>query len=374
MAPVTPRLVMLGPAPGTRDSVASVVEAYRAHGLFKRWPIDYIAAYGDGGARTQVSLLTRLLARFGPLLARERSLVVHLHVSTEGGLGRTLALVAMMRAVQCPYIVHLHGAAAKRAHDNGGRPARLAIRAMLEQAAYVFVSCESMRAWARGVTRDANVTCMPDPVVPFEPQEDARQPNLVLFLGELDAAKGIFDLLEAVAALRPAVPDVRLLCASAGERGAVVRYAERLGIGDAVKFTGWLGPSGKRALLEAATVLALPSYEEALPMSVLEAMAAGVPVVVSPVGGMPEVVANGVSGLYAAPGDVATLQRQLRKLLLDRGLGARIGAAARESIRLRCAPERAIARLGAVYAALGLNTLGEAAEPLHAPRSPTAAL
>jgi glycosyltransferase involved in cell wall biosynthesis len=141
-----------------------------------------------------------------------------------------------------------------------------------------------------------------------------------------------------------------------------------------VKFTGWVGPSGKRALLEAATVLALPSYDEALPMSVLEAMAAGLPVVVSPVGGVPEVIADGVSGLFAAPGDIATLHRQLRKLLLDPRLSARIGAAARESIRLRCAPERAIARLGAVYATLGLHALGEAPEQLHGARTPKAAL
>jgi glycosyltransferase involved in cell wall biosynthesis len=167
---------------------------------------------------------------------------------------------------------------------------------------------------------------------------------------------------------------VRLLCAGEGDRGAVARYAERLGIADAVKFTGWVGPSGKRALLEAATVLALPSYEEALPMSVLEAMAAGLPVVVSPVGGMPEIVADGVAGLFAAPGDVTTLHRQLKKLLLDRSLAARMGAAARESVRLRCAPGRVLAALGGVYAALGLQATDEGPAPLHEPRSPRAVL
>src|SRR4030095_16460352 len=127
--------------------------------------------------------------------------------------------------------------------------------------------------------------------------------------------------LEAVSALRPSVPDVRLLCAGEGDRAAVARYAERLGIADAVKCTGWIGPSRKRALLENAAGFALPSYDEAPPMSLLEAMAAGVPAVVSPVGGVPEVVVDGVSGLFVAPGDVATLQRLLRKLLLDRKLG-----------------------------------------------------
>jgi glycosyltransferase involved in cell wall biosynthesis len=231
-----------------------------------------------------------------------------------------------------------------------------------------------MRSWALGVTRNVDVACVPHPITPLEVAPDARQRNLILFLGRLDPAKGVLDLLQALAELRPAVPDVRLLCAGEGDRSAVARYAERLGVGDVVKFTGWVGPSGKRALLEAATVLALPSYEETLPMSVLEAMAAGVPVVVSPVGGMPEIVADGVSGLFAAPGDVATLQRQLRKLLADRTLAARMGAAARQSIQLRCAPERALARLAAVYAELGLQALFDAPGPMRDPRSPHAAL
>src|SRR5205814_3990716 len=127
--------------------------------------------------------------------------------------------------------------------------------------------------------------------------------NLILFLGKLAPSKGIFDLLEAVAALRPDAADVRLVCAGDGDRIAVARYAERLGIADAVKFTGWVGPSGKRALLENAAVFALPSYDETLPMSVLEAMSAGVPVVASPVGGISEVVVDGVSGFLVAPGD-----------------------------------------------------------------------
>jgi glycosyltransferase involved in cell wall biosynthesis len=162
------------------------------------------------------------------------------------------------------------------------------------------------------------------------------------------------------------VPDVRLVCAGEGERAALIRYAERLGIADAVHFTGWVGPSSKRALLESAAVFALPSYEEALPTSLLEAMAAGVPAVVSPVGGMPEFVTEGVTGFLVAPGDVATLQRLLQKLLLDRTLGARMAAAARESVRLRCAPERVLARLEALYATLGLQAFGDTRPPLAA--------
>jgi glycosyltransferase involved in cell wall biosynthesis len=76
------------------------------------------------------------------------------------------------------------------------------------------------------------------------------------------------------------------------------------------------------------------------------------------------VIVDGLSGFLVAPGDSASLARVLKTLLLDRSLGARIGAAARESVRLRYAPERALPKLEEIYTALGLQCL--AAEPAPA--------
>jgi glycosyltransferase involved in cell wall biosynthesis len=341
------RLVMLGAAPETRGSIAAVVESYRAHGLFKRWPIEYLATHGDGGAARNAALALDALRRFALLLARHGRMPVHLHLSARGSLGRDAACLAAL-AARCPLLVQLHGGGFERSHGSA------LARRLLDNAAGVLIPSESLRAWVRSVARHAHVVCVPNPVTSDVPAQPSR-PNLVLFLGRLEPAKGVFDLLEALAAVRGAVPDVRLVCAGDGDRVGVARYAERLGIADAVKFTGWVGPSGKRALFEAAAVFALPSYDEALPVSLLEAMAAGVPVVASAVGGIPEVVADGVSGCLVAPGDKASLERALRRLLTDGELAARIGAAARETARLRFAPERALPQLEEIYATLGLQ-------------------
>jgi glycosyltransferase involved in cell wall biosynthesis len=349
---------MLGAAPETRGSVAAVVEACRDQGLFRRWPVDYLPLYGDGGPARNAALVAGALKRFALLVARNGRVLVHLHLSARGSLLRDGAFAALAAAARCPVIVQLHGGGFERAH---GAP----MRQILEGATCVIAPSESLRAWVRSCARNANAVCLPVPVpTPAPGPELAARPNVILFLGRLAPAKGIYDLLEAVAGIARAVPDLRLVCAGHGERVAVARYAERLGIADAVKFTGWVGPSGKRALLETAAVLALPSYAEGMPVSVLEAMSAGVPVVASAVGGVPEALVDGVSGCLVAPGDKASLGRHLRRLLEDRALGARLGAAARESARLRFAPERAVPRLEEVYARLGL------AAPLDAPKTP----
>jgi len=343
---------MLGAAPETRSGIAAVIDAYRAGGLFKRWPIELLPTHGDGGPALSVALGLRAVKDFGVLLARHRRLVVHVHTRARR-LSADAVFVCAALAARCPVLLHLHGGGFERlAHTPP-------LRWLLESVACVATPSESLRAWVRGVARNAHAVCVPSPVTIAEAPGPAERANIVLFLGRLEAGKGIFELLEALARLRPAVPDVRLVCAGQGERIAVARYAERLGVADAVRFTGQVGPSGKRALLEAAAVFALPSHDEAMPVSLLEAMSAGVPCIASPVGGIPEALVDGVSGYLVAPGDAATLERLLRRLLLDRALAARIGAAGRESARLRFAPERALPRLEELYARLGLSAFGE---------------
>jgi len=349
---------MLGPEPQAHGDIASVLECYREHGLFRRWSIDYLATHGHGGAWRDAARALSALRQFIALAARERDLVVHVHAAGDRGFWREALFAALALVARGALILHLHGGSFERLGDRAGPLGRRVIRFLLERAACIVVPCESLGAWVGTLTPMAQVVHVPYPAVRAEVPQEGRRPNLVLYLSRLDAANGVLDVLEAVAGLREAVPDVRLVCAGEGERTALIGHAERLGIADAVHFTGWVGPSSKRALLETAAVFALPSYDDGLPMNLLEAMAAGVPAIVSPVGGAPEVVADGVTGFLAAPGDVATLQRLLRRLLLDRALGARIGAAGRESVLLRCAPERVLARLETLYAALGLHAFG----------------
>jgi len=313
-------IAMLGVAPETRGSIAAVVESYRANGLFKRWPIQYIATRGDGTLVQRSVLLAKAGRDFGSMLAQHRRMAVHVHAAAGAGFWREAAFMGAALAAGCPLVVQLHG--------NGFDAS---IRWFLERAAAVCVPCEASRTWVKSVARNVDVVLAPPPVAVAVPELPAK-PNLVLFLGRLEAKKGIYDLLDAVAGLRAAVPDVRLVCAGDGDRIGVARYAERLGIADAVKFTGWVGPSGKRALLEHAAAFALPSYDEALPVSLLEAMSAGVPCVASNVGGNRAIIEDGVTGLLCAPDDGTALAEALARVLADAPLARALAERARTCV------------------------------------------
>lgn len=350
------RIVMLGTAPETRGGIAAVLGAWRAEGLFERWPIEYVVTHCDGGGGRKLLAAARGLRAFLALLAAHRRVLVHVHCASHASFWRKAAFMAIALAARCPVVFHLHGGGFARFYESECGPlGRRIVRFFLERAACVVAVSERWHAWLAQVTPNPNVVCIQNPVRPWPTQAPRGRRNVVLFLGRIEAAKGIHELLEAVAGLRESVPDVELVCAGAGDIEGAARRAERLGIEDAVRFPGWLGAPQKWAWLKRAGVFVLPSHAEGLPMSLLEAMAAGLPVVASAVGGIPDVVTHGVNGLLMAPGDAAELERALRRLLRDPKLAAGLGAAGRETIRARYSPERVLAQLEGLYAGFGVD-------------------
>jgi len=152
---------MLGAAPETRGSIGSLVAAWREHGLFRRWPIEYIATHADATPGQNARVLGAGLRRFAALLAAEGRVAVHAHASARAGFWREGAFLALAAAARSPVVLQLHGGGFQRFYDEASTPVRAALRLALEHAACVIVPCEPVRAWTRSITRDADVVCLP---------------------------------------------------------------------------------------------------------------------------------------------------------------------------------------------------------------------
>jgi glycosyltransferase involved in cell wall biosynthesis len=181
---------------------------------------------------------------------------------------------------------------------------------------------------------------------------------LVLTPARLDAQKGHRTLFEAIAQ----VPDAVFVLAGEGpEREPLEALAAQLGIGERVRFLG--RREDVPHLLAACDVFALPSLYEGSSLAVLEAMAAGAPVVSSAIGGTDELVEDGSSGLLVPPGDSAALAAALRRMLGDPELRKELAARARERVERDLTRERMAARVTGVYREL-LGGVPEGAEAL----------
>ena len=177
----------------------------------------------------------------------------------------------------------------------------------------------------------------------------APVPGRVLMLGRLAPPKRQDLLLHAAAAVRGDVPGLEVHLAGEGPlRHELERLAGDLGVVGAVRFLG--SRSDVAALLAEAACVVLASDYEGSPLALAEAMAAGAPVVVSAVGGMPELVDDGASGLVVAPGSSEALAAALRTLLSDPELAERLGESARRRARERLSREAMAAALLPAYA------------------------
>ena len=177
----------------------------------------------------------------------------------------------------------------------------------------------------------------------------------ILFVASLHRStsyKGLSDLLMAVADLRRRGRPVHLDVAGDGDDQA--RYADEartLGVAEAVRFRGRLADTDLVRAYHEATLVALPTYYDSFPTVLVEAMACARPVVSTPVGGIPTLIEDGVTGLLGRPGDVPGLVDRLDRVLTDRELAERLAWAGREKVAEELSWEHQAARTIEVYAA-----------------------
>ena len=182
----------------------------------------------------------------------------------------------------------------------------------------------------------------------FAPRTAARPVTTVLTVANLRKEKAHEVLLGAAARLAPRHPQLKFLIAGDGPRYAELRaLAQRLDVEHQVRFLGHT--EDVPSLLAQADVFVLPSRSEAFPNAVLEAMATGLPIVASGVGGILELVEDGVTGLLVPPGEAPMLADRLCRLMNDPALASRLGHAARAEALARYSFDRMVAAFETLY-------------------------
>ena len=181
------------------------------------------------------------------------------------------------------------------------------------------------------------------------PERESGDGVRLLFVGRLAAVKGLRVLLEAFAQARAKRPGLTLtLVGDGGDRPHLEALAAPMG--GAVTFLGYRSQDGVAAALSAADALVLPSFAEGLPVVLMEALAAGRPVIATRVAGVGELVEDGVSGLLVHAGDADGLAEAIGRLADDRDLRARLGRAGRTVVEAEFDADREAARIARLFA------------------------
>ena len=185
----------------------------------------------------------------------------------------------------------------------------------------------------------------------FAPRfHEGRGKNL-LYVGRLAAAKGLPILFDAIARLAPTSPEpLALTIVGDGvDRSALEQMSQELGIADNLEFVGYKSQSEVRSLLMKADIFVLPSFAEGVPVSLMEAMAAGLPVVSTRIAGISELVEDGHSGYLVPPGDVQQLADKIEKLYLHPDLRQSFGQKGRKFVQKNFDISSESARLSKIF-------------------------
>jgi len=191
----------------------------------------------------------------------------------------------------------------------------------------------------------------PAAVDAFARQHRRGDGPLILFAGRLSAEKGTRDLIDAMPEILASLPDAVAVVAGAGsERPTLEQRTEELGLADNVRFVGWLDRTALAAALAAADMLVVPSHREGQGLVALEAMVAGTPVIAARVGGLPEAVKDGETGLLIPPASPPALAEAVVRLARDTNLSERLTQAASNRVREAYSNTAAAEAFAALYA------------------------
>lgn len=329
-------VLFVGPDADARGGIATVIANYKRTAFWTEFKCQHFPTCIDHESRaSRIKYVIRQMCAFILVMLRNKPAIVGVHTASMMSFYRKCYYLSMLRLCGCRYVLHVHPAFFLTFYEQGGIVRRWLVRMAFRGSIKVlFLSAESMRAFEQlipGVEMDVisnpvDVESYPDPK-----QRDISGNFQVLFLGWIVKEKGVYDILEAIPEVIESMPKARFVFAGHKEVEILREAIRQRKMTEYASVLGWIGGDEKRELLSASRLLLLPSYTEGIPNVILEAMAAGLPVITTPVGGIPEVFTEGVNGYFVRPGHPEDIAKRIVALLRDDSECARISALTRQT-------------------------------------------
>lgn len=282
-----------------KGGIAQVMYTY-SQSVFSRFQC--ITNSGRGGRLKQLShAIYALICVFFKLMTDKRIKIVHIHTASYVSFQRSSYFVRLAKLMKRKVVLHVHGGGFKEYYQTNP----LWIRNILEKTDAIIALTEDWKTFFTNQVGVKHVYVVPNIIEQPQQREIDKPKNVVqlLFLGSIVEQKGIFDLLDVLHEHKETlVGKIHLHVGGNHEVERLQRYIYDFQLENLVTYEGWVSGEKKITLLNMMDAFILPSYVEGLPISILESLSYGKPVITTPVGGIPEVV-NENNGFLFAPGD-----------------------------------------------------------------------
>jgi glycosyltransferase involved in cell wall biosynthesis len=358
-----PVVLLLGPHRAAVSGVSTHLNLLMDSTLADEYDIVHFQVGSEGRDEGAIGKVLRLLVSpffLAASIVFRHVAIVHVNTSlNRKAYWRDLAYLFVSKALGARVVYQVHGGELPRKFFANrplltrflrwtlGVPDVVVVLAQIELRAYrEFVPRQDVVALPNGID------CRPFSAVPTV-RSDPAHPLQIVYVGRIAREKGLYETLQGMRLAHELGVDARLVIGGSGEEEPRLRrYAQALGIAPRVVFVGPVFGNDKVKLLSGADVMVLPSYSEGLPYALLESMAAGVPVIATPVGAIPDVVSHDIHGFLVPPRDGKAIAEAIAILSGDREKLSWMSRACRRRVRAAFSIDRLAQEFSFHYARL----------------------
>lgn len=305
-----------------KGGIASVISGYYGSKLEKDYRMIYVESYKDGSKFTKLIKGICSYFHFIKVLLVDHPDIIHIHSSFGASFYRKIPFIYMASWTQKPIINHIHGADFSAFYLDATERKRNFIKKIYNKCTFLIALSEEWKENLSQIVSDKKIKVIENYSIMHN---DALQERLVrncnytvLFLGELGKRKGCYDIPAVVEQVSVVFPEVKFILAGVGTREdeqAIKQLIKEKDVEKNVDFPGWVRGEQKDKLLREADIFFLPSYNEGMPMSILDAMGYGLPVVSTNVGGIPKIVHEGENGFCCPPSQIKSMSDAIVRIL-----------------------------------------------------------
>ena len=308
------KVLVLATSRKTRGGITAVLSAYEHFPFWAKYKVYWIETHIDRGIVWKLFYAFVALIKYVCVVWQYD--IVHIHTSELPSVQRKYVFFKIAKVLRKKVVVHLH--IGNQLNEVRGNKL---YKNLFEGADAILVLSQSIRLKLEqdfGVRNKVYVLYNPCPKIESPSYTDNYKE--IVFAGTLNANKGYSVLIRAFAKLAKEFPDWKLVIAGNGELEQAQKIVLDCKIEKQVVFPGWVRGSDKESLFRRASVFCLASFAEGFPMAVLDAWSYGIPVVSTPVGGLPDVLLDNKNVLFFTSGNIEELSDKLRRIIIDQKL------------------------------------------------------
>ena len=331
------KILIISPSTNVKGGITTVIKGYLDSELSVKYIFFNVSTHQDGSFF--VKLFTAIISLFVTLyhLLSKKIDIVHIHGSDTTSSLRKYFLFKIVERFDCKVIYHFHGASFMEMYPEKNEWWKSRIKYLFKNVDLIICLSDSWADQIKLIIPSAKTLVIENAVrLPSDYREGGHQDGnqiRLLFLGLIGERKGVFDLLHVIKALNKKGYSIQLYIGGNGDVGRLKNEIISLDLEEKVFFLGWVGSEKKDSLFKNSDIYVLPSYGEGMPMSIIEAMSYGLPIVSTWVGGIPELVRDKETGFLIQPGDWDGLLDKIETLITDTDLRIQMGKSARQRIK-----------------------------------------